>query len=246
MKPSLLYTFSLILIGFLTYGQGADSLAADGVTVNVSDSLLINEEVEEISEKDSLFYPFLSSVAVLYDYGKLIGMVMETESKQEVGLQLDFKNKFVIVGEYGLATLEPNGAYQNAQYISSGYYYRVGLGYKISLKTKNNFVLTFRYAESYYSDEGNIIIQSPSGIYDDFTEPFDREETTAQWYEVVLSSETRMWKSLYMGFHLRLRVMGNYETREPLDVFSIPGYGKTIDKTIPAFNLYVKYAFEFF
>ena len=245
MKQLLLYISSFLLLGPIsTLAQSDDVSAADSVsTTDVAYAVELDEEQASL---DSITYPFFSSVSILYDYGKLAAMFLETESKQEVGVQLDFKNKFVIVGEYGLAQLEPNGAYQNAAYVSSGYYYRVGLGYKVSMKSKNNFVFTFRYGQSFYSDEGTVAIESPSRIYDDFTSPFEREKTKADWFELVVSSETRMWKGLYLGFHLRIRVMNKYEEREPLDVYSIPGYGRTIDKSIPALNLYVKYAIEWF
>ncbi len=242
MRRPLKYVFSLLILSQVAWAQSEE----DGLDSLVTEIKPVEAPAVEKTPSDSLSYPMLSSVSVLYDYGKLAGMLLETESKQEVGAQIEFKNKIVLVGEYGLAVLEPNGAYQNAEYVSSGYYYRVGAGYKISMKAKNNFIFTFRYGQSFYSDEGNISIHSPTGIYDSFVEPFDREETKADWFEVVMSSETRMWKGLFLGFHLRLRIMNDYVEREPLDVYSIPGYGRTIDKTIPALNLYVRYAIEWF
>ncbi|PIB34763.1 hypothetical protein BFP72_04765 [Reichenbachiella sp. 5M10] len=191
--------------------------------------------------------PVLSEVSVMVDYGKLIaGLVLDTETKYEVGAQVVFYNKLVLVGEYGIATLNPRGAYVNADYQSEGSYYRVGLGYKIDMNQKNNFYLGIRYGHSTYSDQGNVRIVSESGIYDTFLYPFEREDIHAQWFEAVLSSERRIWKGLYAGFNLRLRVMIDYDNQAPLDVFSIPGYGRTFDHTVPAANLYIKYSFERF
>ena len=190
--------------------------------------------------------PTLSSIALSVDYGKLFGQFLNTESKYEFGGQVEFKDRFVFVGEYGFSTLTPNGAYQNTDYQSEGSYFRLGLGYKIPFDSKHNFYFSARYARADFSDQGAIDITSATGIFVDLHEPFKRDVLSAQWYEVVMSSEARLWKSLYAGFHLRLRIMDKYDKQEPLDVYSIPGYGRTFDRSIPALNLYMKYALERF
>lgn len=190
--------------------------------------------------------PFLSSLAISVDYGKLAGQLLNTESKYEFGGQVELMDRVVAIGEYGFSTLNPNGAYQNTDYQSEGNYFRIGLGYKIDFKPKNNLYFSVRYAKSSFEDMGTIDITSASGIYNDLNEPFVRKGLSAQWFEVVMSSEARLWKSLYAGFHLRLRIMDKYDEQEPLDVYSIPGYGRTFDRTIPALNLYLKYALERF
>lgn len=194
----------------------------------------------------SEFKPFLSSIAVSVDYGKLAGQFLNTESKYEFGGQVELKDRFILIGEYGFSTLTPNDAYQNTDYQSEGSYYRVGLGYKVDFTAKNNIYFSARYAMASFKDRGTINITSASGIYDDLLEPFSRNDLSAQWFEVVMSSETKLWKSLYTGFHLRFRIMDKYDKQEPLDVYSVPGYGRTFDRTIPALNLYVKYALERF
>ncbi|WP_162555750.1 DUF6048 family protein [Reichenbachiella versicolor] len=217
----------------------------DSLTTQTADSLAVSTLEKEVEEPKEIM-PFFSSASFIYDYGKLAGLFLKTEMKQEVGAQIEFWNRLVLVGEFGTAKLEPNGAYQNANYISEGWYYRAGIGYKYDMNPKNNFALTLRYGQSFYGDKGRVEIFSKSGIHDDYVEPFNRENNTAYWYEVVLSSEKKIWKGLYTGFHMRLRVMGYYEQQQPLDVYSIPGYGRTFDNTIPAINLYLKYAFEMF
>ncbi|MEO9967750.1 MAG: DUF6048 family protein [Reichenbachiella sp.] len=190
--------------------------------------------------------PILSAFAIGVDYGKLAGQFLDSESKFELGGQLEFKNRIIFVSEFGLATLTSNGAYQNTNYTSDGNYFRFGLGYKIDMSAKNNIYFSLRYARASFSDRGVIDITSSSGIYNDLEEPFSRDGLSAQWYEVVVSSETRLWKGLYAGFHVRLRIMDKYDEQQPLDVYTIPGYGRSFDRTIPALNLYIKYAIERF
>lgn len=206
------------------------------------DSLQVLDEPEDIS----LSMPFLSSIAVSVDYGKLAAQFLNTESKYEFGGQVEFKDRIVLIGEYGFSTLTPNGAYQNTEYTSEGNYFRVGLGYKIDFTAKNNLYFSARYARSSFKDKGTLDVTSASGLYDDLLQPFVRDDLTAQWFEIVMSSEAKLWKGLYAGFHLRLRIMDKYDEQEPLDVYTIPGYGRTFDKSIPAVNLYLKYALQRF
>jgi hypothetical protein len=231
-----MWSFKNIVLCLLIpcFGYAQDDNVMEQEEELVADS--VAEQVEVL--------PLFSSAAIVFDYGKLVGLALDTETKYEIGAQVDIKDKLLLIGEFGIATLTPNGAYVNTNYISEGSYFRVGLGYKINMNAKNNILFSLRYAKSTYSDKGTIDIKSSTGIFDTYNEPFEREEISAYWYEAVLSSETRLWKGLYAGFHIRLRVMGDYDKQLPLDVFSIPGYGRTFDKTIPAFNLYIKYALE--
>jgi hypothetical protein len=231
----------------LTLAQKKEKRAVVPEKITIPDTLDMEAGYQpELVNKDSIVYPFFSSAAVLYDYGKLIGLALDTESKYELGVQFEFKNRLIFIGEFGMATLEPNGAYQNGSYISKGNYFRVGLGWKIDMNPKNNFYFSLRYASASFEDSGEINITSTSGLYDRYVEVFRRNDLAATWYEFVLSSEMKAWKGLYLGFHFRLRIMDKYDLQSPLDVYSIPGYGRTFDATIPALNLYVKYAFDQF
>lgn len=218
--------FLMVFVSFQSMGQ---------------DSLQVVEDVNE-----ELSMPFLSSIAVSVDYGKLAAQFLNTESKYEFGGQVELKDRLVLIGEYGFSTLTPHGAYQNTDYTSEGSYFRLGLGYKIDFTAKNNLYFSARYAKANFKDKGALDITSASGLYDDLFEPFVRDNLSAQWFEVVMSSEAKLWKGLYAGFHLRLRIMDKYDKQEPLDVYTIPGYGRTFDKSIPAVNLYLKYALQRF
>jgi len=188
----------------------------------------------------------ITTIAPFIDYGKLLTLPLERETKFEIGIQVELLNKIFIVTEFGNGALVPPDSYTNANYSSTGNYYRVGLGYKIDMNAKNNFGISGRFAQASFSDKGVVEITSASGLYDDFEAPFVRDELRATWYEIVLNSESKIFKNFYAGFFLRLRIMGNYDRQTPLDVYAIPGYGRTFDKSIPAFNFYLKYAFEFF
>ena len=247
----LFFIFSLSI--YETYSQDA-TIATD----SLEDVSIVNDTTG--MSLDSLTYdnsyiapqkatmPFFSSASILFDYGKLVGLALDTESKYEGGVQLEFWNRLCLVGDLGKAELTPTQIYKNGNYLSEGTYYRLGIGYKHDMNPKNNLAFTFRYAQANYQDKADILIVSESGLYNDYSDAFERQDLSAFWYELVLSTEKRFWKGLYAGVHLRLRVMGEYDRTAPevFDTYVIPGYGRSFDKTIPAINLYLKYAFERF
>ena len=216
------------------------------VSASGQDSLAVEPKAIFDLEDTVAAMPIVSSVGFVLDYGKFAGLILETESRYEIGAQVEFRNQWFVVGEFGFGTLTPKNAYVNANYKSTGSYYRLGLGYKIDMNQKNNAFLSVRYGASSFEDSGVAKIASESGLYEEYLEPFERKDLAANWFEVILTTETRLWKGLYAGMHLRLRIMNEYDKHAPIDVYSVPGYGRTIDKSIPALNLYVKYALEWF
>lgn len=120
-----------------------------------------------------------------------------------------------------------------------------------SLNAKSKLGLGVNYAISQYSDEGEIFVQSASGIQDEYTMDFKRPDLSARWLELVLTSESqfifnkddqtaKVNQFLSFGFYFRVRVMSSYEKFSPIDVYSIPGYGKVANNPGPALNLYIR------
>jgi len=191
-------------------------------------------------EADSVQYTRLVSPSIYIDYGKLLTIPSTIETKYEGGLELLFLEHFPLIIEVGQATLTPEGAYTNGTYESEGIYYRIGTGYVGPLNPKNNIGVTFRYAASTFDEDGRIFIESPSGTQDSFIQSIQRENLKASWYEVVVYSDRKLSDLFRIGLNLRLRILANYDERSPVDVYAIPGYGRSFDSTIPAFNLFFK------
>lgn len=188
---------------------------------------------------------FLRDFGLYVDYGKFIGFIADFEQKNEVGARLTFGNGLYIAGEYGWGTVTPPDAYENTAYEVSGNYIRLMSGLMKSLTPKTNIGLGLAYASGTYADIGTPMIESPSGLFDVEVEPFDRENIKAHWYELNLISESQLARNLYLGLNLRFRIMGDYDQQEPLDIFTLPGYGRTFDSTLPAANLFIRYQFSF-
>ena len=218
VRRCLLFIFSLIWV----FAGQSQEVQDDSVTVNSA--------------------PFVKP-ALYIDYGKLLTLPSNIETKYEGGVELTFFGKFPLIVEVGQASLTPEGAYENGTYESEGLYYRVGLGYTGPFSTKNNIGISFRYARSTFNENGRIFIESPSGAQETFIQNINRSDLTASWYEVVLYSDRKLSDLFSIGLNLRFRILADYDEQTPIDVYAIPGYGRSFDDTIPAANFFLKVTF---
>ena len=208
---------------------------------------------QEIPIGDSIIHKkFLSGLELALDYGKLLTLWTSFESKYEAGINLRFFERIVFAGELGYAELNPLKAYDNALYYTvRGSYVRLGLDYYTSYDPKSFYYAGLRYGMSVFEDEGQFLIDSE--FWEDYQEGFGSADITATWFEFVLGTETylKLGKSktespksrFLLGWKLRLRVLMDFENREEPRIYSIPGYGRTFNETVPVLNLYVKYRF---
>lgn len=184
--------------------------------------------------------------SIYIDYGKLVTIASNFETKYEGGLEFVIMEKLSIIAEAGSATLSPEGAYANGTYESNGWYYRIGGGFTKMLTAKNRIGLSFRYAESSFEEDGRIYIESPTNAQADYIQSINRSNLKANWVEMVFSSDQQILKNsdiFSVGLNIRLRMLLDYTRQESIDVYAIPGYGRSFDKTIPAANLFFKVNF---
>lgn len=251
MRHWLNYTFSIslglwILCCHDTIGQLDQSKPDSLVAFTAQDSLQLNTEVktDPIDTTSSIPVPLVSALSAYIDYGKIATLWTNFERKGEIGFLLNVKKSWFITGEIGFGVISPRSAYSNADYTSKGVYQRLGFGYQTQINPESNIRIGLRYGISNFEDEGVVKISTgtdPTPIHDDFEEPFARKSLSANWYEVVLGSETRVTERIHIGIFIRLRIMGQYDEQKPIDVYTIPGYGRTFDNSIPALNLFMRY-----
>lgn len=204
--------------------------------------LLLGQE----EEADSLESVRMLTPSIYIDYGKLLTIPTSVETKYEGGIELLIAEKFPLIAEIGAATLSPTGAYSNGEYESKGTYYRFGTGYMSQFNPKNMIGISFRYGMSSFDEEGRIQIESTSGVQETFVQSIKRNNLSATWWEVVIYSDMKLLREsdlLYLGMNLRLRILQDYDKQESIDVYSIPGYGRSFDSTIPAANFFIKVKF---
>ena len=255
---SYIFRFLLISIGIgsctlSSFAQKEHNSNSDTLQIDLSDSLNILNPVirsENIIVLDSLQKKkFISGFELAIDYGKILTLWTNFESKYEAGINLRFYERIVLATEFGYAELNPLKAYDNALYYTvKGPYARVGLDYYTSYDPKSFYYAGLRYGKSFFEDEGAFLIDSE--YWEDYEEGFGSSDLTASWMEIVVGTETFLKfgkksedpKSKFLiGWKFRLRILMDFENREEPRIYSIPGYGRTFDNAVPALNFYIKY-----
>lgn len=213
-----------------------------------ADSTITTQDtsIVEVPEKVRVIMPSLT-----IDYGKLATTAIGWDEKYEGALSFLFFEQYYIIGEYGKGILEPKSALSNGHYKSEGTYFRLGGGYFKEIKTGYRLGLGARFAQSNYSEQGEIFVKSAEGIQSDYSTSYYRPNLTARWIEIVLSSEAKVKLNkenaqakinnlLALGFHFRVRIMGSYERFSPIDTYAIPGYGNVLNNPNLGINVYLK------
>lgn len=216
-----------------------DSLNAG--TETVPSAMDTTQQAASDSAVVRMAYPFVRQVGLVLDYGKILGYLSGVEKKNEIGIQLNVKKSLMLVAEAGYSILNPNNALVNADYEIKGSYMRIGAGINQPITPQNNLTFSMRYGMATFEDQGTVMITSASGLYEPYEEAFSRSSLSASWFELVIGSEKSIKPTLDIGFYFRVRVMDKYDAQEPYDVFAVPGYGRTFDKSVPALNLYLRY-----
>jgi len=192
------------------------------------------------------------SIGIAFDYLKLHTLLVDESEKWEGAVNFRILDKVSVIGEYGIAELSPQDAYENSEYQSAGGYFRIGLDYHLTVVPNNFLMLGFRFAQSSFDERISYEIGNP--IFENEFGELNRENLSATWYEFVVTSEKKVKKIrkkdipdfLSIGFKFRLKSLQEYDNFPDFEVKNIPGYGRTNMKLNPEFNLYIKFRIPVF
>ena len=191
--------------------------------------------------QDSLSSERRPRMYLLIDYGKLFTIPTDYETKFEGAVGLRIARNLYLAGHFGHGTITPNSAIENGTYTSKGFYYRAGFDYYITIDKINSLSVGARYGSSSFEEELSYSISSD--LFEDIQQQEVRPDVGARWAEVNIGSEARLGNGpFYAGGYLSLRILIDRDEFDPADTYTIPGYGRTFDKTIPALNLFLKLA----
>ena len=258
MKLQLLFIFSLLSFGWLSAQdrnppakmppKGPPPVMRD--TVQVADTLIQDTTTVAVEIPKEPAQPF--SISVLIDYGKPAISIVSDEIKYEGGVNLLFFDHYSIIAEYGYGSLHPRNALQNGNYYSEGNYFRIGGGYMNNLDAKSKLGFSVRYGQSSFTDNGEVYVESASGIQEGYETTFGPRKSEGRWVELVITSESRIVFNkenpeakinhlFSLGFHARLRFLSSYDRYPIYDTYAIPGYGRTVNNPNPAVNLFLRF-----
>ncbi len=187
---------------------------------------------------------------IYWDYGQTLMLWQVHSKKHEGGLEWLLFDKMQIFAETGYMKINSNIIYKNIDYLNEGHFYRLGLGYLGYLDEINRLGLGIRFAQSKFKDEGMIYMNSET-INSPLRDNFKRFELEATWVEIVLNSEKQLkpkknmpesyWNKLFsIGIMIRYKILLDYPVYQPIEVYSIPGYGRLLNKRTLGFNLFLK------
>ena len=177
------------------------------------------------------------------DLLKFGSFALDFETKYEGQVGLSYKN-VTLVAEAGFANYSSELAYKNSDdYEVEGSYYRVGIDYALNIKPANQLLFGIRYGKSEFKDKGTFEVSSE--LWDNYVTSVERSGATATWGELLIGTQTNVISNFYFGWYFRLRKVFDRTKYEPIDIYNIPGYGKSIDQSVPALNFFIKYKFSF-
>ncbi len=194
-----------------------------------------------VAGQDSLKQSRRSGPEIWIDYGKLALYATDFESKLEAGINWRI-GRIAPVVHAGYSELMPKQAIKNGNYTVTGWYVRPGVEYYFPLDNRNRLILGGRYGYSEYDEVGSYLITSD--LWPDESGTFERLGLTASWAELAIGSEMTLGQAsrFAMGGYFSLRVLIDRDEFDTIDTYAIPGYGRTIDKTVPALQLYIKFS----
>ncbi len=178
---------------------------------------------------------------VQINYSKFISYLTNFEEKLEAGAGLLLFDHFRVSFNYGSAKIQPKKAFDNAIYKSEGNYFRLGIEYQGRLRPGFFLSIGVGYAQADFDDHITTIINS--NFFEEYI--VDRQSIKANWYSIIVGSEMKLLRNVHLGWKFRLRFLESHDQQFPIDVYTVPGYGRAEDKSIPSVNLYAKYSIPF-
>jgi len=186
---------------------------------------VVQQVQEAITPKEKV--PVLAGIAVSAD---LCGLFMKVANSKfanmEAACRLNFKEKYFPVFELGIGDCTKEGGENNNTFSTTAPFFRVGMDYNFNKKINGNrFLAGLRYAFSSFDYEFN----NP-----DFTDPYWNvqrplnisKNSSAQWIEIILGVETKVWSIVRFGWKLRFKGRLHQSGVEYGEPWYIPGYGR--------------------
>lgn len=176
----------------------------------------------------------------------LIGPIQNAVSRSrggwEVMGEVDF-NKFFAVVEFGNEHFDYGDS--TYHYRSDGNFWRVGFDYNLIARDEfgSELFFGFRYAQSTFDETLYGYQRLPQFGYGLILD--QNEKLNASWIEFTAGMKAKVWKQLYMGYTLRLKVSPSVSGEQRLEPYRIPGYGIYTFNNFWSLNYYVAWRFDF-
>lgn len=172
-------------------------------------------------------FPLFGGVAVGVD---LLGVGMRAFSPNaDMGImaRVNLKDKFFPILEAGIGTSRMEGADNGNIYRTTAPYFRLGVDYNINKKHNGNRLFAgARVGVSMFNfDFINTQFNDPVWHT---SQPLkvEGQRADAEWLDLTIGLETRLWRFIRLGYSLRYRFMIHMGGNQYGDPCYIPGFGK--------------------
>ena len=239
MKHILKYIFSISLMLCFVFVSGQEKPTASTTSTIKADS---------IPTKTNRY-----GLRVGIDLFKLSRSFYEKDYK---GLEVvgDYRltKKYYLAGELGNENKTVDDEQLN--FTTKGTYFKVGFDYNAYenwLDMENMIYIGMRYGVSSFSQQlNNYKIYNPHPYFESGQEIISGEKfngLSAQWIEVVLGVNAKVFNNFYVGFSFRINDLVSAKKPENFDNLYIPGFNRTYEgKFGVGFNYTVSYLIPFY
>jgi hypothetical protein len=186
--------------------------------------------------------PLFTSIDVQFDYLNLYTYAVDNRQRMEYGAGILLKNKIYLNATFGEVVHASERIYRNGETRSTGTFYRFGVDYKMDMKPQVAYLkIGLRYGESSYNNR--IFYESSNPIFEPDFGVFNLTNGRANWVELVLTSEQKLWQLLWLGWNARLKRLIDFDdyTNEIVNVHHVPGFGNTNGNYNVELNLFLKF-----
>ena len=165
----------------------------------------------------------------------------------EVVSDYRISKKYYLAGELGNENKKVDDAQLN--FTTKGTYFRVGFDYNFYenwLDMENKVYIGMRYGVSTFSQRLNSYkLYNANPYFEETPTVFPNEVfngLTAQWLEVVVGVNAKVFNNFYMGFSFRMNNLISNKKPDTFDNLYIPGFNRTYNGNFGAgFNYTVSY-----
>ncbi|MBR1789452.1 MAG: hypothetical protein IJ762_09750 [Bacteroidaceae bacterium] len=178
--------------------------------------------------------PLFCGVAVHADLaGPFMKAVGSKFSQMEVGARLNFRDHFFPICELGIGESNREGRENNNRFHTRAPYFRVGMDYNFNRKHNGNRLMAgLRYGFSAF----NYDFSDPDfadAVWQQTASPLslNRLHGRAQWLEVAVGCETKLWSFIRLGWNLRFKARLHQHVSDYGSPYYLPGFGKNGSST---------------
>ncbi len=160
----------------------------------------------------------------------------------ELFADTELKYRYFPIVEVGVNNIKHNTDEFN--YNQNGYYFRVGMNYNLTKyhhnTDRNSFYVGLRYAYSYSNQEATDVFISNE--WGNLTANFDKQAINTNWAEGLFGLRTELFKNIFLGVAIRMKVRISITETNNLTPYFIPGFGKGANKINTGMSYTLSYA----